>query len=196
MPTVADVARIASARGYRVTEDGHVLNPRGAVTQVRRLGNRWAPGFNVNWRDDDGQWRSCSLPVHRFAAFCWFGEAAFAAEAIRHRDGDVWNFRRSNIALGTNSENELDKPAAVRAASARSARAAQGFRAHNARFSPEMVRVIRTERASGRPLRLLASEYGVTVQAISLIARGINYGDVGLELPPAPNPALLTVGGS
>ncbi len=65
--------------------------------------------------------------LHKFVAFQLFGEKAFN-NVVRHLDGNVLNLNKNNIALGTHSENNLDKPKHKRVAAAKKARKSQGIR--------------------------------------------------------------------
>lgn len=97
----------AYARGYRINPDGEVLNPKGAILRGgrNRDGYRW---FRVLKTDPP-------IRIHRLQAFQKFGVAMFAPGLqVRHLDGNKENNRPENIAIGTASENQMDKPADVR----------------------------------------------------------------------------------
>lgn len=97
----------ANARGYRVTPDGRLLNPSGRELkqQVHRDGYRW---FRFA--------KKCPpVRVHRLQAFQKFGNDMFAPGIeCRHLDGNRSNNSSSNIAIGTKSQNAMDKAPAVR----------------------------------------------------------------------------------
>lgn len=167
----------AYRRGYRVTDDGRLTSPTGRCRAIRLYGTQRYPTFAIQWK---GKTQSgvFGIPIHQFAAFCFFGNDAFATGlVVRHRDDDRLNVRRDNIVMGTYSENELDKPAAVRSRSARLARRAQGSRPSNALFDLSTIHEIRDAVAKGGrgTQARLARFHKVTPACISLIVRELNY---------------------
>ena len=100
----------AAKRGYRVTSRGVVLSYTRKPLKLRR--GRY-PTFGLRV---DG--RSVSIPAHKFAAFCFYGRKSFSAPCTRHRNGNVWDLSRTNIRIGTYSQNAQDIPAEVRLRSA------------------------------------------------------------------------------
>ncbi len=171
--------RLAFLKGYRATGDGRIITPDGKVLLVRRRGSQRYATFGVYLGKVDGKYTMLSVPVHRFAAYCFFGEEALRAGVhIRHLNADRDDFSRSNLAIGTPRQNEMDKPSSVRSASARAARAAQGSRALNARFSPEQVREIRQRYAGSETGAQIARAFGVTRECIHRIVKRVNYSDI------------------
>lgn len=166
---------IALSKGYRVLEDGTLLGTKGKPLKVKRRGAQRYPTFSVNVGDltESGVY---GIPAHKFAAYVFYGEDTFGeGVVVRHLNGDTEDISKANIVLGTHSENNLDKDPEVRRAAARKARAAQGKRPPNARFSEEQVIEIRERRAAGENGYRLAEEFGVTPQAIYYIEKGRNY---------------------
>lgn len=88
--------------GYRVANDGSIISPDGNVKKTR-VGNDNYMRFTIGI---DGL-RS-PIMVHRFAAYQKFGEIMFAADCIRHLDGNSLNNSLDNLEIGTNSDNRLD----------------------------------------------------------------------------------------
>lgn len=105
----------ALAQGYRVTDTGQVVAPSGEVRAVRRReGHSPYPTFNIAFE-------GASFPVaaHKLAAAQVFGELALVPGVhVRHRDDNPDNFAPSNLLIGDQSRNEMDKPAATRRRSA------------------------------------------------------------------------------
>jgi hypothetical protein len=99
---------LAYTKGYRVHPDGTFTNPTGK--RLRRTSRSAEyPSFGFWWRQ-----KVRSIPLHKFAAFCFFNEEALTAPCVRHRNGDTYDLRRDNVCLGTYSENEQDKTPATR----------------------------------------------------------------------------------
>lgn len=101
----------AHSRGYRVLENGSLVSPKGRVLNpgTNADGYRW---FRVRSTD-------CPIRVHRLQAFQKYGSAIFGTGIqVRHLDGNRQNNGAANIAIGTATENSMDKPAVVRMAAA------------------------------------------------------------------------------
>lgn len=168
---------IAYEKGYRVTETGELYGLKGKRLVVKRRGKQRYPTFSVNV----GKLTKSGvfgIPVHRFAGFCFYGDRIFEEELVlRHLNGDTEDVSKTNLVLGTHSQNNLDKPAEVRRRAAILARAAQG-RPMNSRFTDEEVREILRRLESGESAPRIAEEYGVTRNCIYLIRDRRNYADV------------------
>jgi hypothetical protein len=170
---------MAYERGYRATDDGKILNPAGRVLNIRLRGNQKYPTISFRCGTEITRSGMYGIPAHRFAAYCFFGEAMFAPGiVVRHLDGTRTNFARSNLALGTHSDNVRDIDPVIRSRVGRQARAAQGYRAKNAMFSDEQVRGIRRRVQGGERMSDVAKELGVTRQCVYLIVRRRAYTDV------------------
>jgi hypothetical protein len=115
------IERVAHAKGYRVTEDGRLLNPKGKQLFPAPLGGypTFKPGKYAN-----------QCRVHRLAAFQMFGDAIYQeGMEVRHGDKGTLCFAYSNLKLGTHSENMMDRDPAARRAHAMKATA--GMRKHD-----------------------------------------------------------------
>ena len=112
--------KAAYEKGYEVSERGVVTNHKGYPLKVALYGTQKYPSFGVTLDK-----KFYGLPTHWLAAYSFFGDALFDFPVVRHRDGNVLNLSKENIALGSYSENEYDKPEAVRIAAAKVARASQ-----------------------------------------------------------------------
>ena len=88
--------------GYRVANDGSIISPEGKVKKTR-VGK---DNYMLVTIGIDGH-RS-PIMVHRLAAYQKFGEIMFAADCIRHLDGNSLNNSFDNLEIGTNSDNRLD----------------------------------------------------------------------------------------
>lgn len=105
--------RTAFWLGYRVElETGIVLSPNGNQLKPYITGEGGYPRISVG--RFGGQ---CS--VHRLVGYQLWGKAIYqAGMEVRHLDGNVWNWLPGNLALGTKSENAMDKKPEVRRAAA------------------------------------------------------------------------------
>ena len=157
----------ATERGYRVDDDGNVLNPQGVQlktwpdtrgylrfslsTETKKVGNR-------------------KIYVHQLAAYQKFGRIVFAhGVEVRHLDNNHLNNSTSNLSYGSSSENEMDKLKEVRISTARKAAAARR------KLSVEEAEDVRSKRASGAKVQQLADEYGVQKSTISYIINNKTY---------------------
>lgn len=96
----------AAKLGYRVSEDGlTVTRPTNRIVpqQCTRDGyNRFTFGPKCN---------RLTIRTHRLQAFQSFGDALYQEGIVcRHLDGNPLNNAASNIALGTQSQNMMDRP--------------------------------------------------------------------------------------
>ena len=167
----------AIARGYYVTEDGRAYGPKGEL-KVQCYGAQKVPSFSTNWGK-----RVYGLPLHQLAAVCFYGEAAVRdAQAVRHLDANTLNLKKSNIALGTHKQNELDKPKEARIRVAVLARAAQGKAAKNRKLNEAQVERVRKfyaalggRKAPNGSVTKLSSELGVSRNSLAHIRNNKNY---------------------
>ena len=154
-------------RGYYVTEDGVLINPRGSAAGGRPNMQGYLESANIDVPGYTGQRR---FRVHRLAAFQWFGCAIFRTGVeVRHLDGNPLNNRRDNIALGSHSENMMDQPVEVRRA--RATHAASYLRALSAEQAQQLI----DDRSSGMTYAELMKKYGVAKGTVSHIVNGKTY---------------------
>lgn len=96
-------------RGYKILKDGTLINPKGDNVNgsVDRKGYRYT-SIRINGK-------VTKLYFHRYQAFIKFGDKMFEDELlVRHLNGDSLDNSFSNIQIGTNSDNMMDKPEYVR----------------------------------------------------------------------------------
>jgi hypothetical protein len=176
--SLREAIKIAYEKGYRITDDGKLYGLSGKELTVKTHGTQRYPTFAVNV----GKLTSSGvygIPVHKFAAFCFYGEESFNdGFVIRHLDGNVLHISKENIKLGSHSENNMDKDPLVRKASAIKARAAQGIRPYNAKLTEEDVREIRLRYTNGESGYEISKDYEVSNVTIYDIIKGRKYSDV------------------
>jgi hypothetical protein len=169
---------LAYKKGYRVTDNGLLIGLNGRPLSVKLRGNQRYPTFSVSGVDGiKNKYGVFGIPVHKYAAYCFYGDEARNSECVRHLNGNALDFSKENIALGTHQQNEYDKAAEIRSNSARKARAAQGYRAKNSKFNTDQVKYIRSSHPA-KSYREIAEEFNVTPQCIFLIVKRKNYSDI------------------
>ncbi len=172
--------RIAFRIGYRVTDEGGVVAPSGR----RLLVNANDAGYfhfsmttHVADRERYGLPRAARVPVHRLAAYQLFGEDALQfGTDTRHLNGDRLDNRLVNIAIGTRSDNMMDRPAHARKAHAM--KAACSPRRTRRKLTDDQVREIRKRLAAGESARALAKVFAVAKGTINNIMYGRSYKEI------------------
>lgn len=109
--------------------------------------------------------------VHRFIAYCKFGDDLFESDNVRHLDGCHANNGWENIAIGSFSDNHMDKPKEVRL---RSAKVAASYQR---KLSDSEVHSLRRDRSNGFTYKMLCEKYGLAKSTVSYIVRSITYAD-------------------
>ena len=170
----------AYSRGYRVTAKGKLISPHGVERVIKVHSKRKAsyPFFSISVATFIAKSKVFGIPVHKFAAYCFYKEESFRdGLEVRHVNGNVLDVSKRNIKLGTRSQNELDKPKAVRRRSAQCARMSQGSIPFNRRFTDAEVSEIRSLcRGGGRGIQSQqARRFKVGKTTISKIVRGESY---------------------
>lgn len=167
-----DAVIYAYERGYRVTDDGILLNPDGSTRRLNKCPSSFYPTITVY--KDGGKY---SVVVHKLAAYCFYGDAAFEkGKHVRHLNSEVFDISRSNLVMGTPKENIGDQPEEVRLLTMRKARdaAKKVLRI----FTDDQVRDIRKQMESGVRGIDLARQFGVHKQTIYNINNRKRYADV------------------
>lgn len=104
------IEEVAYRHGYRITERGMLLNKQGQI---------------VSGVIDDGYKRTCirisgkkiQLRFHRLQAFQKYGEAIYKEGVlVRHHNGIRLDNSHENILIGTQTDNAMDIPEAIRLA--------------------------------------------------------------------------------
>jgi hypothetical protein len=165
------------ARGYRVTDAGILIGLSGLPIKCPP-GRLLYPNIRVRLNGVP-----TTITIHRLAAYCFFGFKAFTPELlVRHLNADKLDFSRTNLAMGTYQDNQMDIPIAVRSARSRKARAAQGPSSFRAKLTPEQVRRIRSfytalpgQRAGNGKIEALCREFSVSRRTLLNIKQGRLY---------------------
>jgi hypothetical protein len=161
----------ALANGYRVdTERGLIIGLKGRPLTIACRGSQVYP--SVPLVTPNMPRRFYSVPAHKVIAYAIWGDAAFAVGVeVRHLKSDRCDIRGSNLALGTSSQNQLDKAPEVRRRAAVLARRAQGPVALNRKLTfAEAEEIRRLVAVGGRGTRIqLARRFGVDSSTITRI---------------------------
>jgi len=139
-------------------KDCKVINPRGKELKLRPNGYGY-PKFNINIAG-----KIQHVPAHRLQALYKYGDKLFEkGTEVRHLNGDINDFRYENIAIGSASQNQLDKSEITRKTVA--LKAARSVR----RFTYEEAVEIRDAFKNGVRNNDLAKIHGVSKSLISFI---------------------------
>lgn len=96
-------------KGYRVTDSGSVINPKGETISGYKHRNGY---FGINAKIDS---KDVTCNVHRVQAFQKYGMDLYEEGiVVRHLDGNKENNSFDNIAIGTYSDNRMDIPEHIR----------------------------------------------------------------------------------
>ncbi len=102
---------LAQRLGYNVTEAGDPRCPAGKEIKTS-VSNKGYLKFSVPRRPGD---RDRTVFVHQLVALQWFGKRALEeGTQVRHLNGCRTDNRKTNISIGTPSENQLDIPPDLR----------------------------------------------------------------------------------
>lgn len=166
----------AYEKGYRVTEAGVYVNPKGLPLLITIRSNHKYPQAQIRIEG-----KNHNYLIHRLAAYCFYGDQVFVEGIhVRHLNGNVLDVSRTNIALGSRSENERDKPKEVRRTNAKSANARRRDtrRLTMRKFTDDEVRNIKRRLSEGERGVDIAREYDVVKDTIYQIKRGETYADI------------------
>lgn len=165
--------KIAFERGYRVTSAGSVIGFRGKPLKP--------------WKDKDGYLvfrlgkSDGNILVHRMIAYQLFGESLYAPGIeVRHLDGNPLNNVTTNLALGSASDNAMDKKPAVRH------RAAKNAASFLRKLTDEQVLSLREERANGATYLVLCKKYKLAKSTVSYLCRGLTYSELVKPVSRSP----------
>jgi len=143
--------KLAYERGYRVLECGSVVNEKGKIL---------AGGLNKK------KYRCITIRVkgvsrhplvHKMQAYQKYGDAMFEEGIqVRHLNGDSLDNSFDNIAIGTCSDNQMDKPEYIRKKSAIAA--SSKIR----KFSDDVVSEIKNDHKEGLSYTKLMKKYNIS----------------------------------
>lgn len=138
---------IAKERGYTITPEGVVFNPKGKQIGTYSKNKYMYFSFRLNGK-------IVKVYFHRYQAYLKFGNSLYEdGIMVRHLDGDLLNNSVSNIELGTNSDNMLDIPKEKRIQKSANA---------NKKYSDDLVLEIKADRERGMSYKDLMEKYHIS----------------------------------
>jgi len=164
--------RIALNSGMSVTKDGVLVGAKGAISKAKKVSGNGYLMFSAY----DEQGKQYKGLVHQLQAYLKYGEIVFTETSqeihVRHLNGNPLDNSWDNIALGSQSDNFMDRPLEMRLRCA--SRAAYAKRV----ISVEDIRTIRAKKAQGLSLTALSKEYGKSKGHLSDIVNRKLYKDI------------------
>ena len=153
----------AFERGYRSDAEGKIYGPSGDELSLGKGTNGYLI-FRI-WMEEE----HVSVPAHRFSAYCYFGDRLFENECVRHLNGDKTDNRRSNIAIGSLSDNYKDIPPQWRMDFALKGASTKR------KLTSDDVREIRKLLDKGESYSRISERFGVAKTTIQQIKEGRTY---------------------
>jgi hypothetical protein len=141
-------------QGYRVNDDGSVISSTGRKRKLTIRPSGYAY-FYISLKR-----KTHCIGVHRLIAFQKYGHAMFEnGIEVRHLDGNPSNNTPDNIAIGTKSQNAMDKP--------RQTRVRMALMASHKRFPPERWVPIERDIKLGATYLEIHKKYGIDRSTLS-----------------------------
>lgn len=151
----------AYRRGYRIRDDGTVISPYGRTVGWKATSGYYAITLRVGKK---ATWTH----VHFLAAYQRFGERALSADVqVRHLNGNTLDNSKGNIAIGSQSDNQMDIHPEIRRQ-----RAATSNRR---KLTFEQAQQLRKDHKNGTPYSVLMHRYGVSKATVSYIVTKRTY---------------------
>ena len=146
--------QIAYERGYRVTKDGHLLNPKGIKIGAISSTGYYHFGFKINKKHTN-------ILTHRLQAYQKYGDKLFQdGIMVRHLNANPLDNSFNNIAIGTNRDNQMDIPKEIRIKRAISAGKTQ------IKYPKEFVLKLREEHKEIKNCAELGRKYNISSSVI------------------------------
>jgi hypothetical protein len=158
MSKITDAIKLAKEKGYTADREGSIYGPRGNRLKLRQQGSnkRTYPHFGVVL---NGQ--TVGVAAHKFISYLKFGEDAIRDGVhTRHLNDDPQDSRWENIAIGSHSDNMMDKPRSMRRALAQVAGKAKGL-------GDCVWDQVKADRANGATYKSLTAKYGIPKGTLS-----------------------------
>jgi len=103
-----DALLFAYEKGYRITNDGKCINPKGI--ELKGYSNSGYLGFGIRFHN-----KSIRVYFHRLQAYQKFGDKIFEEGiVVRHLNSISSDNSWDNIGIGTHSDNMYDIPEEIR----------------------------------------------------------------------------------
>jgi len=159
---------IAYKQGYRIDEQGNAIGLRG-LPLIPVLDHSGYPKFTLRYN----KVKTTSIHYHRLAAYQKYGDLIYNKDIeVRHLDSNKENASLFNIAIGSRSENQMDKSEETRKRCAK--QAANVLKS----LSDGEVRQLREDAAKGMTNKQLRQKYCIAKSTVSYIVNRKTYADV------------------
>jgi len=153
---------LAKEKGYYCDEQGNIYNKNGRQLRPYKSGHYLRFGIRADKLFDKR--KNIQVSVHKFIAYCKFGEIAFMDGVyVRHKNGNALDNRPDNIFVGTPRDNKLDIPEATRLALA--SHAASFLR----KYTNAQEKAIREHYVASKSYRLTMDKFGVKKSTLHYI---------------------------
>lgn len=157
----------ASSCGYKILADGNIRSFTAKILKSRKLNGYKNFSVKVNGK-------SVRCMVHRLLAYKKYGNKMFEkGKEVRHVDGNKLNNSSANIAIGTRSQNIMDRPKKVRIDSSK--KAASGAFEKLRKLTNRQVRGLAEDRKNGSTINELVEKYKISKTAVWCIIKGKTY---------------------
>lgn len=173
MSNTDSIKPIPGYEGYVASSNGTIWtrrhgNGKPGTAPLRQVnGSVLSNGYRRVWLSATRGERAMPCYVHRLVLLAFAGGCPRGMET-RHLDGNRGNNSLENLCWGTPAENFSDK--------VRHGTSPRGNQlAPNVKLSPEEVRAIRQDAASGCSQRQLATRFGVSKQCVQHIVHRRNW---------------------
>jgi len=147
---------IAFERGYKII-DGELYNTKTGNKLKSKLKKQKCGYKTYVFTLSLSKYYKPTINVHRLVAYQKFGNKMFEEGIeVRHLDGDSLNNKEDNIALGTKSENAMDKDPKVRLSAAITAST------KNRKFTDKKMEEIRLFYNKGGTYKTTMEKFNIT----------------------------------
>lgn len=156
---------IAYNRGYRISIDGSIINPKGKILKGNiRTANRKYSQLVFTLKVD-GKSKHCG--VHRLQAYQKYGNKIYGNRIlVRHIDGNYLNNSFDNIEIGNHLDNYLDIPQHKREEHLNNMRLKR-----KPKYSQELINSIKREYDLGMPKTVISNKYKLSINSITYILK-------------------------
>jgi len=157
----------ALKKGYRITREGEVLNPKGI--QIRGKGNgRGYRQFSIRY-GPRSEGKHVTIQYHRFQGYMKYGDRIFEKNmCVRHMNhklgvaDDKSDNSWDGVQLGTHGDNQMDQPKEVRIARSKKATSMR-----KDLIKGDIERDMVNDRKDGMSIGKIADKYGKSKGTLS-----------------------------
>jgi len=161
----------AFRRGYRVLKNGDLVSPLKRVLSRKNVNSNGYQQFSLPWKNRAGTKKKfVNVLAHHLLVYQKYGEEALKSGVqVRHLNENRTDNSWDNIAVGSQSDNMMDRPPEKRIRIAKLA--ASRLRA----LSLEEAQQLIDDRAAGSTYRTLRVKYCVSKSTVSYLINGKTY---------------------